>query len=86
MSPIACLEKLWIGTRPRNGLHSASEQVVSVFTAQVSNAANRPHFTVPNTNISTPDAGMYSAASVVDPYIPERLNYRQVHLKLRLES
>jgi hypothetical protein len=62
-----------------------SEWVRAVFTAQVSNVGNRPHFTVPNSNISTLSAGAFTASSAVDPYSPERQNYRQVHLKLRFE-
>src|SRR5262249_12910939 len=62
-----------------------NERVRAVFTAQVSNVTNTPHFTTPNNNISNSNFGAYTASSAVDSYSPERLGYRQVHLKLRLE-
>ena len=55
-----------------------------VFTAQVSNVTNSPHFTIPNNNISTPNAGMFNAASLPANSTPERLGSRQIDFKLRL--
>ena len=63
---------------------SVTDQVKLVFTAQVSNATNTPHFTIPNNNISTPGAGMFTAASLPANSIPEGLGNRQIDLKLRL--
>lgn len=61
------------------------EHVRLVFTTQVSNVTNTPHFTAPNSNISLPDAGMFTAASLADIAGAERLGYRQIHFKLRLQ-
>ena len=61
------------------------ERLRAVFTAQVSNVTNTPHFTIPNNNISTPSAGAFTPSSTPDSYSPERLGYREIHLKLRLE-
>jgi hypothetical protein len=63
---------------------SVTDQVKLVFTAQVSNATNTPHFTIPNNNISTPGAGMFTASSLPANSIPEGLGNRQIDLKLRL--
>jgi hypothetical protein len=55
-----------------------------MFTAQISNVTNSPHFTIPNNNISTPNAGMFNAASLPATSTPERLGSRQIDLKLRV--
>jgi hypothetical protein len=60
------------------------DQLKLVFTAQVSNVTNSPHFTIPNNNISTPNAGMFNAASLPALSTPEGLANRQIDLKLRL--
>jgi hypothetical protein len=60
-------------------------QVRAVFTAQISNVANTPHFTIPNNNISNPNPGVFGASSVAVSSSPERLGSRQIDLKLRLE-
>ncbi len=61
------------------------EYVAAVFTVQVSNVTNTPHFTFPNNNISNPGAGAFPASSAVSPYNPERQGSRQLDLKLRLQ-
>jgi hypothetical protein len=61
-----------------------TEQVKLVFTAQISNVTNTPHFTIPNNNISTPNPGIFSASSLAANSTPERLGNRQIDLKLRL--
>lgn len=61
------------------------ESVRLIFTTQVSNVTNTPHFSAPNSNISLPDAGMFTAASLANISAAERLGYRQVHFKLRLQ-
>jgi hypothetical protein len=63
---------------------SLSEQVKLVFTAQISNVTNTPHFTIPNNNISNPNPGMFTAASLAANSTPERLGNRQIDFKLRL--
>jgi Carboxypeptidase regulatory-like domain len=63
---------------------SFSEQVKLVFTAQISNVTNTPHFTIPNNNISNPNPGAFTAASLAPNATPERLGNRQIDLKLRL--
>ena len=63
---------------------SVTEQVRLVFTAQISNVTNTPHFTIPNNNISTPNPGMFAASSLPANSTPERLGSRQIDLKLRL--
>jgi hypothetical protein len=63
---------------------SFTEQVKLVFTAQISNVTNTPHFTIPNNNISNPNPGMFTAASLAANSTPERLGNRQIDLKLRL--
>ncbi len=63
---------------------SITEQVKLVFTAQISNVTNTPHFTIPNNNLSNPNPGMFSAASLAPNSTPERLANRQIDLKLRL--
>jgi hypothetical protein len=55
-----------------------------VFTAQVSNVLNTPHFTIPNNNISTPSAGAFTASSLANYSTTERLGARQIDFKLRL--
>lgn len=60
------------------------EQVRMVFTTQISNVTNTPHFTFPNSNISFPNAGVFTASSLADIGGAERLGYRQVNFKLRL--
>src|SRR5260370_42695429 len=63
---------------------SFTDQVKAVFTAQVSNVTNTAHFTIPNNNISTPNPGLFSFASLAPNSTPERLGNRQIDLKLRL--
>ena len=63
---------------------SFGDQLKLVFTAQISNATNSPHFTIPNNNISTPNAGKFTAASLPALSTPEGLGSRQIDLKLRL--
>ena len=60
------------------------ETLKLVFTAQVSNVTNSPHFTIPNNNLSTPDAGRFTAASLPAISTPEQLGNRQIDFKLRL--
>jgi hypothetical protein len=60
------------------------ESLKLVFTAQVSNVTNTPHFTIPNNNISTPNPGSFTASSLAAISSPERLANRQIDLKLRL--
>ena len=55
-----------------------------VFTAQISNVTNSPHFTFPNNNISTPGPGMFTASSLPAISSPEHLGSRQIDLKLRI--
>jgi hypothetical protein len=55
-----------------------------IFTAQISNATNSPHFTIPNNNLSTPGPGMFTAASLAPNSTPEHLGSRQIDLKLRI--
>jgi hypothetical protein len=61
------------------------EQIKVVFTAQVSNVFNTPEFTIPNNNLSTPNPGMFSAASIAPNSTPEHLGSRQMDLKLRVQ-
>lgn len=61
------------------------EYVRLVFTTQISNITNTPHFTVPTSDISLPDAGLFTSASLADIGGPERLGARQIHFKLRLQ-
>jgi hypothetical protein len=63
---------------------SFTEQLKAVFTAQISNVTNTPHFTIPNNNISNPNPGVFTAASLAPNSSPERLGNRQIDLKLRL--
>lgn len=60
------------------------EQVKLVFTTQISNLANSPHFMFPNNNISNPNAGAFAASSLPAISLPERLANRQIDFKLRL--
>jgi hypothetical protein len=55
-----------------------------VFTAQVSNVTNSPHFTIPNNNLSTPNSGMFTVSSLPSLSTPEKLGSRQIDFKLRL--
>jgi hypothetical protein len=61
-----------------------SEALSAVFTAQISNVTNTAHFTIPNNNLSNPNPGVFTASSVALDY-PERMGYRQVDLRLRLQ-
>jgi hypothetical protein len=63
---------------------SFTEQVKLVFTAQISNVTNSPHFTIPNNNLSNPNPGVFSATSLAPNAIPEGLANRQIDFKLRL--
>jgi hypothetical protein len=63
---------------------SFTEAVKAVFTAQISNVTNTPHFTIPNNNLSNPNPGAFTAASLAPISTPERLGNRQIDLKLRL--
>ena len=49
------------------------EQVKLVFTTQISNLTNSPHFMIPNNNISNPNAGAFTASSLPVNSMPERL-------------
>jgi hypothetical protein len=60
------------------------ESFKAVFTAQVSNVTNSPHFTIPNNNISNPSAGLFTATSLPATSTPEGLANRQIDFKLRL--
>jgi hypothetical protein len=60
------------------------ETLKLVLTAQVSNVTNSPHFTIPNNNLSTPNAGSFTAASLPAISTPEKLGNRQIDFKLRL--
>jgi hypothetical protein len=55
-----------------------------VFTAQISNITNSAHFTFPNNNISNPNPGVFTAASVVT-IDPERQGFRTIDFKLRIQ-
>jgi hypothetical protein len=59
------------------------ETVKLVFTSQISNVFNSTHFTFPNSNISTPNPGVFNASSLATN-LPERLANRQIDFKLRL--
>jgi hypothetical protein len=63
---------------------SFGESLKLVFTGQISNVTNTPHFIFPNNNLSTPNPGMFSATSLPANSTPERLGTRQIDLKLRL--
>jgi outer membrane receptor protein involved in Fe transport len=63
---------------------SFTEQVKAVFTAQISNVTNTPHFTIPNNNLSNPNPGAFTFASLAPNSTPERLGNRQIDFKLRL--
>lgn len=54
-----------------------------VFTAQISNLTNTPHFGFPNSNITEPNAGRFTAQ--VTDRNPLHPGPRQIHLRLRLE-
>jgi hypothetical protein len=56
-----------------------------VFTAQVSNVTNSPQFTFPQSNISLPRAGAFTALSQVPDYWPEHQGARQLDLKIRVQ-
>jgi hypothetical protein len=62
-----------------------NERLTAVFTVQVSNVTNTPHFTIPNANISLPGAGRFTASSTVPDYNPEHQGSRQLDLKFRLQ-
>jgi hypothetical protein len=62
---------------------SITESVKLVFTAQISNVTNTPHFTIPNNIITNPNPGQFAAASLATS-APERLGSRTIDLKLRL--
>ena len=64
--------------------YAFTEQVKLVFTAQISNVTNSPHFTIPNNNLSNPNPGTFSSSSLAPNSSPERLGNRQLDLKLRL--
>jgi hypothetical protein len=64
--------------------YAFTEQVKLVFTAQISNVTNSPHFTIPNNNLSNPNPGTFSSSSLAPNSTPERLGNRQIDLKLRL--
>jgi len=57
----------------------------AVFTAQISNLTNTPHFGIPNNNLSYPNPGAFTASSVETDASPARQGPRQITLKLRLE-
>jgi hypothetical protein len=61
------------------------ERVKAVFTAQISNVFNTPEFTIPNNNLSTPNAGMFTSGSIPPSSLPEHLSSRQMDLKLRFQ-
>ena len=61
------------------------ELVRAVFTVQISNLTNTPHFTIPNNNISNPNPGMFTASSLLGGSSLERLGSRVIDFKLRLE-
>ncbi|MEO8595575.1 MAG: TonB-dependent receptor [Candidatus Solibacter sp.] len=60
------------------------ESVKLIFTTQISNLTNSPHFTFPNNNISTPNPGVFSSTSVASSASAERLANRRIDFKLRL--
>jgi hypothetical protein len=62
-----------------------TDRFSAVFSAQVSNITNTPHFSFPNNNISTPSPGMFMPSSLMDPGSPEKQGYRQIDLKLRVD-
>ena len=62
-----------------------TEQVKLVFTAQISNVTNTPHFTIPNNNLSLGGVGAFTAPSAVPDYFPERQGARQMDLKIRVQ-
>src|ERR1051326_7858885 len=62
-----------------------SERFTGVFTVQVSNVTNSPHFGIPVNNLSAPGAGAFTSSSVIPDYSPERQGSRQLDLKLRIQ-
>ncbi len=62
-----------------------NEWLNATFAVQVSNVLNTPNFTIPNNNISTPGAGIFTASSAVADYNPEHQGSRQLDLKLQLQ-
>jgi hypothetical protein len=64
---------------------SLGELARAVFTAQISNLTNTPHFTFPNSNISEANAGAFSPSSVMSGAAPGGIGARQIDFKLRLE-
>jgi hypothetical protein len=61
------------------------ERAAIVFTGQASNVTNTAHFTVPNNNISNPNPGVFTPASVPGNEWAERIGPRRVFLKVRVE-
>lgn len=61
------------------------ESLRAVFTLQVSNVTNTPHFTIPQNNLSEPNAGRFTASSRATDASPLQQGPRQIMLKLRLE-
>ncbi|MGC8792987.1 MAG: TonB-dependent receptor domain-containing protein, partial [Bryobacteraceae bacterium] len=62
-----------------------SEKLRAIFTAQVSNVTNTPHFTFPESNLSEPNVGRFTASSRATDAIPIQQGPRQIMLKLRVE-
>ncbi len=62
-----------------------SESWRAVFTVHISNVTNTPHFSFPNSNITNPNPGVFTAASQVTDRHPIHQGPRQINLKLRLE-
>jgi hypothetical protein len=61
------------------------ERASIVFTAQASNVTNTAHFTIPNHNLSNPNPGVFTAASLPGNEWAERMGPRRVFLKVRVE-
>lgn len=61
------------------------ESLRAVFTVQVSNAANTPHFSFPNSNITNPNPGVFTASAAITDRNPIHQGPRQINLRLRLE-
>jgi len=62
-----------------------SETIRAVFTAQISNLTNTPHFTFPASNITQANPGVFTASSLATDQNPNRQGPRQIALKLRVE-
>ena len=61
------------------------ETLRAVFTAHISNITNTPHFNFPQSNLSEPNPGRFTASSRVTDANPVQQGPRQIMVKLRVE-